>query len=96
MNLKMCSFKYPETDNYVLKNINFKIINGSSLGIIGHTGCGKTTLINLIPRIYDTTEGKILIDGIDIKEIPLGYFKKLLLELFRRNHFYFQTQLKTI
>lgn len=65
------SFKYPDTDVYVLKNITLKINKGSSLGIIGHTGCGKSTLINLIPRIYDTTEGKILIDGNDIKEIPL-------------------------
>ncbi|MFZ4589502.1 MAG: ABC transporter ATP-binding protein [Ignavibacteria bacterium] len=68
---KDVSFKYPETDNFVLKNINLKIDKGSSLGIIGHTGCGKSTLINLIPRIYDTTEGKILLDGKDIKEIPL-------------------------
>jgi ATP-binding cassette subfamily B protein len=65
------SFKYPETDNFVLKNINLKIDKGRSLGIIGHTGCGKSTLINLIPRIYDTTEGKILLDGKDIKGIPL-------------------------
>ena len=65
------SFKYPETDNFVLKDINLKITKGSSLGIIGHTGCGKSTLINLIPRIYDTTEGRILLDGKDIKEIPL-------------------------
>jgi ATP-binding cassette subfamily B protein len=55
----------------VLKNINLKIDKGSSLGIIGHTGCGKSTLINLIPRIYDTTDGRILLDGKDIKEIPL-------------------------
>ncbi len=65
------SFKYPETDNFVLKSINLKIDKGSSLGIIGHTGCGKSTLINLIPRIYDTTDGRILLDGKDIKEIPL-------------------------
>lgn len=65
------SFKYPETDTFVLKNINLKIEKGSSLGIIGHTGCGKSTLINLIPRIYDTTGGKILLDGKDIREIPL-------------------------
>lgn len=68
---KNVSFKYPESENYVLKNINLKINKGSSLGIIGHTGCGKSTLINLIPRIYDTTEGSILLDGKEIKEIPL-------------------------
>lgn len=65
------SFKYPDTENYVLKNINLKIERGSSLGIIGHTGCGKSTLINLIPRIYDITEGNILLDGYDIRNIPL-------------------------
>lgn len=65
------SFKYPGTDNYILKNINLKIKNGSSLGIIGHTGCGKTTLINLIPRVYDTTEGEIRINGFKVNEIPL-------------------------
>jgi len=65
------SFKYPDTEVYVLKNITLKIDKGTSLGIIGHTGCGKSTLINLIPRIYDTTEGEILIDGNDLKKIPL-------------------------
>ena len=68
---KNVSFKYDGTDNYILKNINLKIKNGSSLGIIGHTGCGKTTLINLIPRIYDTAEGEIKVNGFNIKDIPL-------------------------
>ena len=68
---KNVSFKYDGTDNYILKNINLKIKNGSSLGIIGHTGCGKTTLINLIPRIYDTPEGEIKVNGFNIKDIPL-------------------------
>lgn len=68
---KNVSFKYDGTDNYILKNINLKIKNGSNLGIIGHTGCGKTTLINLIPRIYDTAEGEIKVNGFNIKDIPL-------------------------
>lgn len=68
---KSVSFKYSESDGYVLKNINLKIEKGKSLGIIGHTGCGKTTLINLIPRVYDTTEGEVTIDGYNINEIPL-------------------------
>jgi ATP-binding cassette subfamily B multidrug efflux pump len=68
---KDVSFKYPETENYVLRNVSLKINKGSSLGIIGHTGCGKSTLINLIPRVYDATEGSILIDGYEIQEIPL-------------------------
>ncbi|MCX7834025.1 MAG: ABC transporter ATP-binding protein/permease [Ignavibacteria bacterium] len=64
-------FKYPNTDNYVLKNINLVIPQGSSIGIIGFTGCGKTTLINLITALYKVTEGHILIDGINIENIPL-------------------------
>ena len=68
---KKVSLKYDGTDNYILKNINLKIKNGSNLGIIGHTGCGKTTLINLIPRIYDTAEGEIKVNGFNIKDIPL-------------------------
>ncbi len=65
------SFKYPSTDVYVLKNINLKIPEGSSLGIIGQTGCGKSTLVNLIPRVYETLEGEVLIGGRNVKSIPL-------------------------
>ncbi len=65
------SFKYPGTETYILKNINLKIKNGSSLGIIGHTGCGKTTLINLIPKIYRVSEGEIKINGFNINTIPV-------------------------
>jgi len=72
---KNVDFKYPETDIFVLKKINFKIEKGKSLGIIGHTGSGKTTLINLIPRIYNTTSGEILIDGNNIKNIPLNVLR---------------------
>ena len=70
------SFKYPGTEKYIVKNINLKIPKGSTLGIIGHTGEGKSTFVNLIPRIYDATEGDILIDGIDIKKIPLQTLRK--------------------
>lgn len=69
-------FKYPNTKNYVLKNISLFIPQGSSLGIIGFTGCGKTTLVNLITRIYEITEGKLYIDGVDIKDIPLYELRK--------------------
>jgi len=68
---KNVSFKYPLSGSYALKNIDLKIRKGSTLGIIGHTGSGKSTLINLIPRIWDATEGSIFIDGYDIKKIPL-------------------------
>ena len=67
---KDVSFKYPLAGSYSLKNINLKIRKDSTLGIIGHTGSGKSTLVNLIPRIWDATEGKIYVDGSEIKKIP--------------------------
>jgi len=70
------SFRYPKTDTDILKNIDLKIEAGTTLGIIGYTGVGKSTLINLLPRIFDVTDGKILIDGIDIKEIPLEVLRE--------------------
>ncbi len=70
------SFKYPSTDVYVLKNINLIIPEGSSLGIIGQTGCGKTTLVNLIPRVYEAVEGSVLIGGKDVKSIPLASLRQ--------------------
>jgi len=70
------SYKYPSTDVYVLKNINLIIPEGSSLGIIGQTGCGKTTLVNLIPRVYESVEGSVLIGGKDVKSIPLASLRQ--------------------
>src|SRR5690606_2848085 len=64
-------FRYPNTESYALKNINLVIPKGSTLGIIGHTGSGKSTFINLLPRIFDVTQGTIYMDGKDIREIPL-------------------------
>lgn len=65
---KNVSFKYPDANEYVLHNISFKAEPGETIAFIGSTGSGKSTLINLIPRFYDATEGEILINGIDIKE----------------------------
>lgn len=70
------SFRYSDVLPKVLTNINLKIPVGSTLAIIGHTGSGKTTMINLIPRLYDTTEGEVLIDGVNIKKIPLDILRK--------------------
>ena len=65
---KNVSFKYPDGDDYVLKNISFTAHQGETVAIIGSTGSGKTTMINLIPRFYDATEGTILVDGVDVKD----------------------------
>ncbi len=70
------SFKYETTNNMVLKNINLDVQPGETIALLGATGSGKSTLINLIPRFYDPTSGRILIDGIDIKDVKLESLRK--------------------
>ncbi len=65
---KNVSFKYPDADEYLLKNISFKANKGETVAFIGSTGSGKSTLINLVPRFYDATEGEILVDGVNVKD----------------------------
>ena len=65
---KNVSFKYPDADEYLLKDISFKANKGETVAFIGSTGSGKSTLINLVPRFYDATEGEVLVDGINVKE----------------------------
>ena len=65
---KNVSFKYPDADEYLLKDISFKANKGDTVAFIGSTGSGKSTLINLIPRFYDATEGEVLVDGINVKD----------------------------
>lgn len=65
---KNVSFKYPDADEYLLTDISFKANKGETVAFIGSTGSGKSTLINLVPRFYDATEGKVLIDGVDVKD----------------------------
>jgi len=75
---KNVSFKYPDADEYILKNISFKAKKGDTLALIGSTGSGKSTIVNLIMRFYDATEGEILIDGKNIKEYKLEtLYKKI-------------------
>lgn len=75
---KNVSFKYPDADEYILKNISFKVKKGDTLALIGSTGSGKSTIVNLIMRFYDATEGEILIDGKNIKEYKLdALYKKI-------------------
>lgn len=70
------SFKYPNSEEYVLRNISFKAKKGETIAFIGSTGSGKSTLINLIPRFYDVTEGYINVDGINVKEYDLKALRK--------------------
>lgn len=75
---KNVSFKYPNTESYALKNINIKINNGEHLAVVGRNGSGKTTFIKLMCRLYDVTDGEILINGINIKE----YSKESIIKLY--------------
>ena len=65
---KNVSFKYPDADEYVLKDISFKVNKGETIAFIGSTGSGKSTLINLVPRFYDVSDGEVLVDGVNVKE----------------------------
>lgn len=65
---KNVSFKYPDADEYLLKDISFKAKKGETIAFIGSTGSGKSSLINLIPRFYDATDGEVLVDGVNVKE----------------------------
>jgi ATP-binding cassette subfamily B protein/ATP-binding cassette subfamily C protein len=73
---KNISFKYPKSNKYVLKNISFKIKANQTCAVVGLNGCGKTTLIKLLTRLYDPTEGEILIDGVNIKDYSLDSLYK--------------------
>ena len=68
---KNVSFKYPDADDYLLKNISFKAKKGETVAFIGSTGSGKSTLINLVPRFYDATDGEVYVDGVDVREYTL-------------------------
>lgn len=61
-------FKYPDAEEYVLHDINFKAEKGQVVAFIGSTGSGKSTLINLVPRLYDATEGQVIVDGVNVKD----------------------------
>ena len=65
---KNVSFKYPDAEEYLLKDISFKAEKGETVAFIGSTGSGKSTLINLVPRFYDATDGEVLVDGINVKD----------------------------
>lgn len=77
------SFQYPRSENYVLRHINLKIKSGEHLSIVGLNGAGKTTLVKLLCRLYDVTEGAILIDGVNIKEYAEEEYRRLFAVVFQ-------------
>ena len=77
VSMKNVGFRYPGTvGEAVLKNVNLEIHRGETLAIIGATGCGKSSLVRLIPRFYDATEGEVCVDGVPIREYDLGALRK--------------------
>lgn len=77
------SFKYPSSDQYVLKNFSFKFRNGERLAVVGKNGSGKTTFIKLLCRLYDPTEGEILLNGINIKKYDYEEYKAVFSVVFQ-------------
>ncbi len=82
------SFKYPGSETYVLKNFNLKIKAGDCVAIVGHTGAGKSTLVNLVCRFFEPTSGKILIDGIDYKNRSLLWLQNNLSYVLQTPHLF--------
>jgi len=76
-------FKYPGTDIWAVKNISFFLEAGVKLALVGENGAGKTTLVKLLARMYDPTEGRILIDGVDIKHFQIESYRKLIGVIFQ-------------
>lgn len=81
---KNVCFGYNKGDN-VLENINFKANAGNIVGIIGSTGCGKSSLVNLIPRLYDVTDGEVLVDGVNVKDYDLTALRDMIGVVLQKN-----------
>lgn len=81
---KNVNFGYNKGDN-VLENINFKAKAGDIIGIIGSTGCGKSSLVNLIPRLYDVTDGEVLVDGVNVKNYDLTALRDMIGVVLQKN-----------
>lgn len=91
--IRNLNFAYSEDDTEVLKDINIEIPAGKTLAIVGKTGCGKTTLVNLLLRLYDVDRGTIFIDGIDIKDIPIKNLRECI-GYVPQDNFLFSTTIK--
>lgn len=87
------SFKYPGSTEYALKDINFKVSKGSTLGVVGRTGSGKTTIISLLLRLFEIEEGEILVDGVNVSKIPLKTLRENI-GYVSQDNFLFSTSIK--
>lgn len=74
--LRKVSFRYPGTERWVLRDVSLAIPPGRTVAIVGATGSGKTTLVRLIPRLYDVSEGAVLVDGVDVRLVPLEELRR--------------------
>lgn len=91
--IKSLSFRYPETTKEVLKDINLEISKGETIGIIGTIGSGKTTLMNLLTKLYNVPDGKIILDGRDINEVPIEVLRNNICYISQDN-FLFSSSIK--
>ena len=91
MEFENATLKYEGAGESSIENVNFKAQTGQAIGIIGGTGSGKTSLINMIPRFYDPTEGKVKIFGIDAKDYKRKNLEDIL-ELYLKKHYYLKVQ----
>ncbi len=78
ISIEHLSFRYPKGQEYVLREIDLEVPAGSTIALVGPSGAGKTTLCNLVARFYDATDGAIKLDGVDIRDIPVDEYRKLL------------------
>lgn len=85
------SFAYPKSEQTILEDITLTIRPGETIAIMGATGCGKTTLVNLIPRFYDVTAGKILIDSVDVRQYQQKALREKIAVVLQKSELFSQT-----
>ena len=88
---KDVSFTYPDTDRAVLEHIDLTIHKGETIAVMGATGCGKTSLVNLIPRFYDVTSGEVLVDGVNVKEYRQSALRSKIAPVLQKSELFSQT-----
>lgn len=93
---KNVSFKYPNTDNYILKNFNFKIKKGEKLALVGLNGAGKTTIVKLITGLYYANEGEILINGVNILDFDKNEYEKMFFAVYQEVNIYAATIIENV